>query len=113
MLILKVALAAILTTRGTVSRTEIPAAPPAPVVFGAGLAKTIKAEIERISGPGSVDVTIDNETLFNVRIAVPEFREEFYTPIYDLELKLYRIFPELNFDFYLRLAPAPGEEAKP
>lgn len=101
MLLLELALAALLTTKGTASKP--PEQTELYVVSGnAELVKLIKKDIETISGPGSVDVSIDHETLFSVRVAVPSFRTEICNPIYDVELKLYRYFPELNFDFYLR-----------
>jgi hypothetical protein len=109
MFILELALAAVLTTRGTIQKTPAPPPPPA-AEFGAGLAKAIKTDLEAISGPGSVDVSVENENLFSVRIALPNFSPELYTPIFDRELKLYRIFPDLNFDFYLRLKPEPTEQ---
>ncbi len=113
MLILELALAAILSTRGTASAA--PATPqPAPIVFGGvELAHAIKTDIESISGPGSVDVSIDNKTLYSVRIFVPSFRTEICNRIYDRELKLYKLFPDLNFDFYLRLKPAPARRTRP
>jgi hypothetical protein len=110
MLILELALAAILTTRGTVMKAPAPAPKAEAAAFGSGLADAIKKDLEAICGPGSVDISIDNETLFSVRIAVPSFSPEFYTPIFDRELKLYRIFPELNFDFYLRLKADPSQK---
>jgi len=69
---------------------------------GPELARAIKTNLETISGPGTVDVSIDNETLFSVRIMVPSLGSEIRSPIYDRELELYRLFPGLNFDFYLR-----------
>lgn len=114
MLILEVALAALLTTRGTASKPPDPTTQPVPAFFGnaqrAELAKAIKADLESISGPGSVDISIDNGTLFSVRIAVPSFSTEICAPIYDRELKLYRFFPDLNFDFYLRLRTASTKQ---
>lgn len=107
-MILELVLAALFTTRGTAFTVPAPAAQPVPVIFGgAELADLIRMEIEAISGPGSVDVSINHETLFSVRIAVPSFRSEICNPIYDRELQLYRVFPELNFDFYLWLKPDP------
>lgn len=66
------------------------------------LANAIKSDIELISGRGTVDVSIDSGTLFNVRIAIPSFSWKLYTELYDRELELYRVFPDLSFDFYLR-----------
>jgi hypothetical protein len=103
MLMLELALAALLTTKETAPKPPAPANPPAAALFGPELVKTIKSDIESISGPGSVDISIDHETLYSVRVAVPSLSPEICTPIYDRELKLYRYFPDLNFDFYLRL----------
>ena len=110
MLMLELALAALLTTKETAPKAPAPADAPVTALFGAELIKTIKSDIESISGPGSVDISIDHDTLYSVRVAVPSFSPEICTPIYDRELKLYRYFPELNFDFYLRLKDqaAPG-----
>lgn len=107
MLMLSVALAAFLTTTTTTKeeapRPPVPAAAaPLTVEGGPALAKAIKSDIETISGPGSVDVSIDHETLFSVRVAVPGFRMELWTRIYDHVVELYRQHPDLNFDFYLR-----------
>jgi hypothetical protein len=63
----------------------------------------IKSDFESIAGPGSVAVDRTDGKLFNIRIAVPTLSSEFCNPIYDHELKLFRLFPDLNFDFYLRL----------
>lgn len=114
MLILELALAAFLSTRGTAS-TVPPAAPPpvAIILEGAELVHAIKTDIEALSGPGSVDVSIDNKTLYSVRVAVPSFRTEICSQIYDRELKLYKQFPDLNFDFYLRLRPARSRQSRP
>jgi copper chaperone CopZ len=70
---------------------------------GPALARAIKTDLESISGTGNVDVSIDHETLFSVRIGVPSFSSDIYTRIYDRELELYRLFGDLNFDFYLRI----------
>jgi hypothetical protein len=70
---------------------------------GAELARAIKADLEAISGRGTVDVSIDSKTLYNVRIAIPG-SSEIYSRIFDRELEFYRAFPDLNFDFYLRPA---------
>lgn len=70
---------------------------------GAELANAIKSNIESISGRGTVDVSIDSGTLFNVRIAIPSFNSKLYSELYERELELYRVFPDLSFDFYLRL----------
>ena len=110
MLILELALAALLTTKVTAPPTppvkaDAPAVTrPFPVVLDeAQLPRVIKRELESISGPGSVDISVDHETLYSVRIAVPSFRSDIYNPIYDRALELYRLYPDLSFDFYLRL----------
>jgi hypothetical protein len=69
------------------------------------LARAIKADLESISGRGTVDVSIDSKTLFNVRIALPAFSSEIYSRIYDREVEFYRDFPDLSFDFYLWAKP--------
>jgi hypothetical protein len=69
---------------------------------GPELARAIKADIESISGRDTVDVSIDSKTLFNVRIAVPDFSSDIYNRLFDRELELYRAFRDLSFDFYLR-----------
>ena len=69
---------------------------------GPELARAIQADLESISGRGTVDVSIDSKTLFNVRIAIPGYSSEIYSQIFDRELEFYRVFPDLNFDFYLR-----------
>lgn len=102
MLMLELALAALLTTKETAPKVPAPANPPA-ALFGAELVGAIKKDIESVTGPGSVDISIDHETLYSVRVAVPSLSPEICSPIYDRELKLYRYFPDLNFDFYLRL----------
>ena len=66
------------------------------------LARAIKTDIESISGGGTVDVSIDSGTLFNVRVALPTFSSKLYNQIYDRAIELYRLFPDLSFDFYLR-----------
>lgn len=104
MLLLELALAALLTTKES---TVKPPAPPlslsAPLgIGGDDLAQLIKKDIESIAGPGTVDISVDHQTLFSVRVAVPGFSPDACAPIYDIELKLYRFFPDLNFDFYLR-----------
>jgi hypothetical protein len=107
MVILGLALAAFLTTTTTTTKDEAPKAPvpvaiPLTITGGPALAKAIKSDIEAIAGPGSVDISIDHETLFSVRVAVPGFRNELCTRIYDHVVELYRQHPDLNFDFYLR-----------
>jgi hypothetical protein len=73
---------------------------------GPELARAIKADLESISGRGTVDVSIDSKTLFNVRIAIPGFNSEISSRIFDRELEFYQAFRDLSFDFYLRPAPA-------
>lgn len=65
------------------------------------LARAIKSDLESISGGGTVDVSIDRDTLFNVRIAVPRLNSTLYSQIYDRALEFYKVFPDLSFDFYL------------
>jgi hypothetical protein len=72
---------------------------------GPELARAVKANLESISGTGTVDVSIDSQTLLSVRIAVPGFSSEIYNKLYDRELEFYLAFRDLNFDFYLRPAP--------
>ncbi len=67
------------------------------------VAAIIKSDFESIAGPGSVAVDRADGKLFNIRIAVPTLSSDFCNPIYDHEIKLFRLFPDLNFDFYLRL----------
>jgi hypothetical protein len=69
------------------------------------LARAIKIDLEAISGGGTVDVSIDRETLFNVRIAVPALTSHLYTRIYERALEFYKDFPDLSFDFYLMQKP--------
>jgi hypothetical protein len=76
---------------------------------GPELARAIKTDIEAISGRDTVDVSIDSKTLFSVRIAIPGFRSEIYSRVYDRELEFYEAFRDLNFDFYLR--PKTTEQA--
>jgi len=73
---------------------------------GPELARAIKREIESISGPGTVDVSVAGETLVTVRISVPGVSNDLYSRIFDRELELYRLFQDLNFDFYLGIRPA-------
>jgi hypothetical protein len=69
---------------------------------GPELARAIQTDLESISGRGTVDVSINSKTLFNVRIAIPGYSSDIYSQIYDRELEFYRVFPDLNFDFFLR-----------
>lgn len=69
------------------------------------LARAIKTDLETISGGGTVDVSIDRETLFNVRIAVPSLNSHLYSRIYDRALEFYKDFPDLSFDFYVMQKP--------
>jgi hypothetical protein len=69
------------------------------------LARAIKTDLETISGGGTVDVSIDRETLFNVRIAVPALTSHLYSQIYDRALEFYRVLPDLSFDFYVMQKP--------
>jgi len=65
------------------------------------LARAIKSDLESIAGGGTVDVSVDRETLFNVRIAVPRLNSGLYSRIYNRALEFYKVFPDLSFDFYL------------
>ena len=80
---------------------------------GPELARVIQADLESISGPGTVDVSIENERLFSARIAVPSLNSEICARICDRELELYRLFQDLNFDFDLWLKPASTERSEP
>ena len=102
-MLIELAVAAILMTKTTTEKPTPPKPAQQLLVSGPELVRTIKSDIESVAGPGSVDVSIDNKSLYSVRVAVPSFRSEICNPIYDVELKLYRYFPDLNFDFYLRL----------
>jgi hypothetical protein len=124
MLILELALVAMLSTKATAPQGQ-PAKPDAAATANSSLARpfpvvldetqlprVIKREIESIAGPGSVDISVDHETLFSARIAVPSFRADIYNPIYDRALELYRLYPDLSFDFYLRLKPRAAAQTK-
>jgi hypothetical protein len=104
MLILELALVAFLTTKEAAPKPPVPDPPALSVVLaGPELAHAIKKDLEAIAGPGTVEVSIDHETLYSVRVAVPSFRADIYNPIYNRALELYKNFPDLSFDFYLRL----------
>ncbi|MDE3194888.1 MAG: hypothetical protein KGN84_00975 [Acidobacteriota bacterium] len=108
MLIAETILAAILATKKVPPKqTTLPVKPVADAPVGAELAHDIKTDLESIAGPGSVDISIDHETLFSVRIAVPDLSSDMCYPIFDRELKLYRLFPDYSFDFYLRPKARP------
>jgi len=65
------------------------------------LARTIKTDLEAIAGTGSVNVSVDGETqLITARVAIPGFNARIYTQIYDRELELRQLFPDLKFDLY-------------
>ncbi len=76
------------------------------VMPDAKIADAIRHDFESITGPGSVDVSTDNGRLLSIHILVPTLNSEFCNPIYDHEIKLFRLFPDLNFDFYVRLREA-------
>jgi hypothetical protein len=108
MLIVQVILIAVLADKPPVKAPEV--MPPAAVLQNLDMdgddphvAAAIKSDFESIAGPGSVIVDRTDGNLFNIRIAVPTLSADFCNPIYDHELKLFRLFPDLNFDFYLRL----------
>jgi hypothetical protein len=105
MLLAGTALAIILVTKPPVSAPQSAVAPPAQDLAATemSIAETIKSDIEAIAGPGSVDVSSSNGRLFNVRVAVPTLSVDFCGPIFEREVRLYRLFPDFNFDFYLRL----------
>ncbi len=71
------------------------------------LTRAIKADLESISGPDTVDISIDSRSLLNVSVAIPGFSSQIYSEIFARELEFYRAFPDLNFDFYIR-PPAAG-----
>jgi hypothetical protein len=100
MLILKAALAALLAIRGAYVKTSSPTAQPAIVAAGPELARAIKADLESISGTGTVNVSIDGETRYSARIAIRGFSSKICTEVYERELELHELFPSLNFDFY-------------
>jgi copper chaperone CopZ len=101
MLILKTALVVILAVRGETVKPRSPAAPPPIAALGGTeLARAIKTDLESISGAGTVNVSVDNGTLFRARIAIPGFNPGICAKIYDREMALRQLFPGLNFDFY-------------
>ncbi len=73
------------------------------------LTRAIKADLESISGPDTVDISIDSRSLLNVSVAIPDFSSHIYSEIFARELEFYRAFPDLNFDFYIR--PSAAETA--
>jgi len=101
MLILQAALAALLAIHGAPVQLQSATAQTVITAFsGPRLARAIKTDLESISGPGTVNVSIDSETRFNARIAIPVFNLRVCTQIYDREMELRQLFPDLNFDFY-------------
>jgi copper chaperone CopZ len=73
------------------------------------LTRAIKTDLESISGPDTVDISIDSKSLLNVSVAIPRLNPQIYSEIFARELEFYRAFPDLNFDFYIR--PAGVETA--
>jgi hypothetical protein len=101
MLIIVAALAVLLAVPGATEKGPSPAAPPSIVTLsGPELARAIKKDLESISGTGTVTVTIDHDRLFNVRIAIPGLSSKISAQIYNRELELHQLFPDLNFDFH-------------
>jgi hypothetical protein len=101
MLILVAALAVLLAVPGATEKGPSPAAPPSIVTLnGPELARAIKKDLESISGTGTVNLTIEHGRLFNVRIAIPGLNSKISSQIYNRELELHQLFPDLNFDFY-------------
>jgi len=101
MMILQAALAAILAIRGATVKAPSAAAQLAIVDSrGRELARTIKSDLEAISGTGTVNVSVDSGTLFTTGIAIRGFDPKICTRIYDHEMELRQLFPELKFDFY-------------
>src|SRR5882724_12729465 len=98
MLLAGTVLAMILATKPPVSAPQSAAAPLQDLAgTEASIAQTIKSDFEAIAGPGSVEVSSANGRLFNVRIAVPTLSVDFCGPIFDREVRLYRLFPDFNF----------------
>jgi copper chaperone CopZ len=104
MLILTAALAALLATPPPAIKPPSPTAQPAIIALGGPeLAHAIKAALEPISGPGSVNVStmnIHGKTQVSVGIAIPDFNSKICSQIYDRELDLNQLFPEQTIDFY-------------
>ena len=101
MLILDAVLAVILALPGTPSKPPSPAAQPAAVPQGGPeLARAVKAELESIAGTGSVEVSTESQFRFNVRITIETFNSKICRQIYDREMGLHQLFPDVNFNFY-------------
>jgi hypothetical protein len=101
MLILSTALIVILAGRGeTVKRPSLAAPPAIAALGGPELTRAIKADLESISGNGTVNMSVENGTLYRARIAIPGFNPGICAKIYDREMALRQLFPGLNFDFY-------------
>jgi hypothetical protein len=75
------------------------------------LTRAIKTDLESISGPDTVEITIDSKSLLNVSVAIPGFSSQIYSEIFARELEFYRAFPDLNFDFYIRAPEAETASA--
>lgn len=105
MFIVDVILLVALATRPPMTKQALPKAIPEAktVITEAQIAEAIRTDFEALAGPGSVEISTDNGKLLSIRIAVPTLSLEFCAPIYEREIKLYRIFPDLNFDFYVLL----------
>ena len=102
MLILDAVLAVILALPGTPSKSPSPppSEPTAVPLGGPGLARAVKAELESIAGTGSVEVATESEFRFNVRITIQTFNSKICRQIYDREMGLHQLFPDVIFDFY-------------
>jgi hypothetical protein len=101
MLILDAVLAVILALPGTTSKPPSPASQPAVAsLAGAELARAVKAELESVAGAGSIDVTTESEFRFNVRITIQTFNSKICRQIYDHEMGLHQLFPDVSFNFY-------------
>ena len=101
MLILDAVLAVILALPGTTSKPPSPASQPAIVpVAGSELARAVKAELESVAGSSTVEVTTESEFRFNVRITIQSFNSKICRQIYDREMGLHQLFPDVNFNFY-------------
>lgn len=98
-------LLAALATRPPITKPMLPKAIPVvrTVAPESQIVDAIRNDFEALAGPGSVEISTENGKLLSIRIAVPTLSLEFCAPIYEREIKLFRIFPELNFDFYVLL----------
>ena len=101
MLILNAALAALLAIHANPVRVPSMAAQSAIVgLSGPALARSIKTDLESIAGTGTVAVSIENRTHFSARVTLQSFSSKVCTQIYDRELELHQLYPDLTFDFF-------------